>query len=371
MCASPVYQRLISADSHIREPTDLWLKAIGKRFGERTPRVVSEGRGGRKGKYFYNGIGFSKVGMIEDEFARHYPDLQGVAADPAQRLKFMERANIAAEMLNPTQMSNIMPGRDVEMIQAAAQVVNDYMAEFISHDRSKLLGNGMIPMHDVDWATREVKRCRDIGLNGVIINTVAPEGAAPYRHRKYDPFWSTVQDLDLPITLHIITGRVLDPILYAETEEERAEAPVQFLALFEEIQISLANDFIFGGIFDRFPRLKLVAGEFEIGWIPDFNRKVDQMQEAFASLVQLPPTRLKPSEYVTSRVYHGLIDDYLYLDVIKRIGTDNIVWGTDFPHVRSVGMDAQDVAHGMFKSLARVDQEKIVGGTMAKLYGLS
>jgi len=363
------FDQLISGDSHIREPNDLWWKAMGKKFGDRTPRLVDE-RDRRKGKYFYNGIGIVKIGDIEEEMAQNFPEFVNTAYDPAARVKFQEQAHVKAELINPTQMSNIMPGKDTEMIRGAAAVVNDYLAEFISYDTKRLLANAVIPMHDVDWAISEAKRAKNKGLSGVVINTVAPHDCPPYRNRVYDPFWATLQDLDLPVTLHIITGRVLDPLLYAETDDERGESPALMLALFSEVEISLANDFIFGGILDRFEGLKVVCGEFELSWIPNFMWRCDQMQEGLAFLLKLERTKLLPSEYLKTRVYHGMIDDPNHRQVIEAIGADQVVWGTDFPHIRSIGVDAQDKAVELFGDLPRRDQEKIVGGTIAKLYNL-
>jgi len=361
------YKKLISSDSHIREPHDLWSKRLLSKFGERTPRVVKD-PAGRKGDFFYNGIGLTKIGKVEQEFARHFPQFRDAAFDPVARLAFQDQAKIAGEIINPTQMSNIMPGKDAEMIRAAATVLNDFMIEFCSADPKRLIGNAVIPMHDVAWAVKEAERVRRAGLAGVIVNILAPEGCLPYRHASYDRFWAAVSSLRMPVTLHIITGRVLDPILYAVTEEERAAAPAVLLDLFREVEIPLANDFIFGGILDRHRKLDLVCGEFELAWIPNFLWRIDQIQEDFAYLLNVKKTRLKPSEYVTTRIYHGLISDPHYLEIIKKYGADNIVWGTDFPHIRAIGLDAQEQAKKMFGKLPAATQEKIVGGIVARLY---
>ena len=361
------YKNLISSDSHIREPHDLWSKRLLKKFGNRTPRVVKH-PDGRKGDFFYNGIGLTKIGKVEQEFARHFPQFKDAAFDPHARLAFQDQASIAGEIINPTQMSNIMPGKDVEMIRAAAGVLNDFMIDFCSADPKRLIGNAVIPMHDVQWAIKETKRVRRAGLSGVIVNILAPEGCLPYRDRIYDRYWATVSDLGMPVTLHIITGRVLDPILYAVTKEERAEAPAALLDLFREVEIPLANDFIFGGILDRHPKLVLLCGEFELAWIPNFVWRIDQIQDDFAYLLNVKKTRLRPSEYVTTRIYHGLISDPHYFEIIDRYGANNIVWGTDFPHIRAIGLDAQEQARKMFGKLPVKDQEKLVGGVVARLY---
>ena len=132
--------------------------------------------------------------------------------------------------------------------------------------RNRLIGIAVAPTHDVDWAVNELQRVRKLGFRGAMINTVPPEGCPPFRDKSYDKLWAAVGELELPLTMHILTGRVLDPISYAETEDEYAEAPGKFLDAYDEIRHVLANDFIFGGIFDRFPKLKLTTGEFELGW---------------------------------------------------------------------------------------------------------
>jgi predicted TIM-barrel fold metal-dependent hydrolase len=369
MSAAVHYPNLISSDSHLREPADLWSKTMSKRFGDRTPRIVKH-PDGRAGEYFYNGVGYTKSGEIEKEFAQHFPQFSEAAFNPASRVAFQKAANIKAEVICPTQMANILPGKDVEMIQAAAVVLNDFMIEFCSQDPKRLIGNGVVPTHDVAWAVNEVKRIRRKGIPGVIINMLAPEGCPPYRSKVYDPLWDTISELGMPVTLHIITGRVMDPILYAVTDEEKAAAPGHLLDLFREVETPLANDFIFGGVLDRFEKLQLVCGEFELAWIPNFIWRIDQIQDDFAALLNVDKTKHRPSDYVKHRVYHGLISDPHLPEIVDKISPDNILWGSDFPHIRSIGLDAQDRAKEMFRDFPAAAQEKMVGGTVARLYGI-
>ena len=88
----------------------------------------------------------------------------------------------------------------------------------------------------------------------------------------YDRFWAAAGETDTPITLHILTGRKLDPIAFAyfQTEQEAGDNSALWVDLLNEIQLVLANDFIFGGILDRFPQLKVICSEFELS--PPFGR---------------------------------------------------------------------------------------------------
>ena len=364
------YTRLISSDSHVTEPADLWQKAIGDRYGDRTPRMVGE-REGRKGKYFDVGGGLMVVmEKIIAEAKKNRPGTRDAGTDPHVRLQFQRDAGLDAEIINPTTMGCIMQSPDLEIRNASAAVYNDYMADYCAPDPNRLIGIAVVPTHDVDWAVNELQRVRKLGFRGAMINTVPPVGCPPFRDKSYDKLWAVVEELELPLTMHILTGRVLDPISYAETEDEYAEAPGKFLDAYDEIRHVLANDFIFGGIFDRFPKLKLTTGEFELGWVLPFVNRIDQMQTDFSDVIKMPPLQHRASDYMRMHVWHGMIDDDARDIIIPMVGVNRVTWGSDFPHIRSIGLDAHDRTAEMFGSQSAADQARIVGGNVAELYQL-
>ena len=358
------FERLISADSHVMEPKDLWWNALGERYGDHTPRLLNEHLG-RKGTFFHTGRQVLKVGQTDHE-ARKI-GFQEAGYVPEVRVEFQRKAGIAAEVLNATMMLLIMQGRYNSVVRACAGVFNDWLAEFCSYNPQRLAGVAMIPMDDVDWAVAELDRVAGRGLKGAIINLIPPEGCLPYRDKAYDPFWAKAQDIGLPVTLHIITGRIPDP-LHFHTREEQEECAAMQIALMYEIMGVLANEFIFGRILDRFPRLKLVCSEFEISWIPSFMWRLDQMQEDFGYRLDLPTLDMKASDYMRHRIWHGVIDDPFAAESARKIGTDRVMWGSDFPHVRSMGLDAQSRLAAMLEALGTEDAKKVVGGTAAGVF---
>ena len=282
-------------------------------------------------------------------------------------LNFKSRPGVAAEVLNATMMLLIMQGRYYNVVRGCAAVFNDWLAEFCSYDPSRLVGVAMIPTDDVEWAVKELERIAKLGHRGAIINLVPPSGCPPYRDPIYDPFWARAEELGIPVTLHIITGRIPDP-LHFHTKEEQGESPATQIALMYEVMAVLANEFIFGRILDRFPRLKLVCSEFEISWIPGFMWRLDQMQHDFGHRLDLPSLEMRASDYMRERIWHGVIDDPYAADAAAKIGIDRVMWGSDFPHVRSIGLDAQSRLAAMFESLDERDAKKVVGGTVANVF---
>ena len=372
------YKRVISADSHVMEPLDLWWKAIGHKFGDRTPRQLDEYEG-RKGTFFYSGYAGWPVGQVFEPGNETEPEVRdaydkGFSAcgyDPEVRIKFQDEAGIEAETMNSTRLLGVMRNPDVEVLQASAEVFNDWDAEFCSYNRKRLLGISVIPMHNIDWATKELERTVKKGLVGPMINCQAPEGSPPYRSKEYDKFWAIAEEANAPLTLHLLTGRIFDPLVYAhaQTAEEGQENPGQWVDLFNEIQRVLANDFIFGGILERFPKLKIVCSEYEMSWLPGFMARLDQIQ-VVGPRMRVPNLEMKASDYMRTRVYHGFIDDTAADYSIPLVGASQVLWGSDFPHIRAMGLDTQGDIYNLIQKLPFEDQEKVVGVNSAKVFNV-
>ncbi len=379
--ATTHYKQLISADSHVMEPPDLWWNALGAKFGDRTPRMLDEYKG-EKGSFFYSGYLGSPVQRVrialssQTEAAAYEAEERGMGAvgyDPEVRVKFQVEAGIDAEVMNPTTMLGLMRNPDVPVLQACSEVFNDWMAEFVSYSPKRLIGISTIPMYDVDWAVNELAKTLNNGLNSPMINCQPPEGCLPYRDRVYDKFWAAAEEAGVPITLHILTGKVVDALFLArigQTPEETSANPGLWIDLFIEAQTVLANDFIYGGILDRFPNLKVLCSEFEVSWIPGFMSRLDQIEDV-APRLNLPKLKLKARDYMKTRVFHGFIDDTAAELAIPYVGTDRILWGSDFPHIRSIGLDAQSTLYQQLQTFSLEDQAKLVGGNAAKVFNLN
>ena len=375
------FDRIISADSHVYEPSDLWWNALGDKFGDRTPRTIVNYQG-REGTYFYSGYQGCPVARVREglnpdtEAASLQAAEMGLEAcgyDPEVRVRFQEEAGLEAEVMNPTTMLGILRNPDIPVLQGCSQVFNDWAAEFVSYDPKRLIGVSVIPLHDVDWAVRELSRTMKNGLMSLMINCRMPEGLPPYRAPVYDRFWAAASEARIPITLHILTGRVLDALIMARNvqgPEERADNPGLWIDLVNEIQTVLANDFIFGGILDRFPHLNILCSEFEVSWIPGFMARLDQIED-IAPRLHVPKLKMKASDYMRTRVWHGFIDDTAAEFTIPYVGASQVLWGSDFPHIRSIGLEVHSDLGKLLDSLPRQDQEKLVGGNAARVFNLN
>ena len=355
---------VISGDSHVIEPADLWTGPLGARYGDAVPRMVSE-HAGVKADHFFTGIEYVRVDEIVEGDEELQKKLVGSGTDPAIRLGCMDEDGVHGEIVNSTWMLYAMRARDDRLVQDLCQVFNDWLAEYCSHAPKRLYGTSMIHLADVDWACRELERTAKRGLKSVIINCDARPEWPRFQDRHYDPFWARAQELDQPVTLHIITGNEVDPFtLHGPARIDMARHTIGVLA---EAGPVLANEFIFGGILDRFDGLKLVLSEYEVSWLPYWLFRARQIQNDFGPALDIPKIA-KPVEAYLQQIYHGLIDDP-YLDkVLDVIDPKTIMWGSDFPHARCTYPDTRAVIDRVFGYLDERTRRDITCDNCARFY---
>ena len=223
----------------------------------------------------------------------------------------------------------------------------------------------MVCADDVGWAVNEAQRIVRRGARGIMVPTQPIDGGAPYRSALYDPFWAIAEEARVPITLHIVTGRVRDPFTY-HGADERGDVPRSFLELFGEAAPVLANEFIFGGIFDRFPELRIFLSEYDASWLPILKYRLDRI-EKFPGLT---PLKRPARAYIDENVFVGIINDPLAGKLRHDIGVDRIMWGSDFPHPPCPYPHTRERIGEILAGIPEADRTAIVSGNVTRLYGV-
>jgi predicted TIM-barrel fold metal-dependent hydrolase len=162
-------QRVLSADSHVVEPADVWTSRLDTRYRDRAPHVVKE-TNGMQGDFFvceglqpFSVSAFAVAGVdprnYSSEMVKGYPGVRPGAWDPAQRVKDQEIDDVQGEVLY-TSLGMLLYGiEDGELRAASFRAYNDWLADFCSYDRRRFAGIALIPMDNVQDAVREIKRC--------------------------------------------------------------------------------------------------------------------------------------------------------------------------------------------------------------------
>ncbi|MCE2482150.1 MAG: amidohydrolase [Alphaproteobacteria bacterium] len=357
---------LISADSHVVEPVDLWAKALGDKWGDAVPREVGSWQG-QEGRFYFTGLEAFKLGELVDGEGELQEKLFRATEDPAVRLQCNDEDGIWAEILNATSMLYSMRIENDDLARDCCAVFNDWLIEHCSHDRKRMLGTAMIYMRDVDWAIAELERTAKGGLVQAMINCDARPTWEPYRSPAYDPFWARAEEMEIPVVLHIITGNNRDP--FTLHGEERATAARVSWGVLGEAAPVLSNEFIWGGVLDRFPGLKLVLSEFEVSWLIYWIFRAEQRQESLGPALGTTGPRRPIREYMAN-MFHGAVDDPYIDRALGIVDPKTILWGSDFPHPRCTFPNSHAVIRKAFGNLPDDVVADITFHNAARLYDI-
>jgi predicted TIM-barrel fold metal-dependent hydrolase len=366
-------EQYISADSHVLEPATLWLERLDKAYRDKAPRVVHNPPG-CEGDYwlfddrepvtavqgFFAGASRKSYDEITAHLrtARYEERLPG-SYDPAARLQDMDTDGTQAEVLYPTYPLGLFTVTDDALQRDLFRVYNDWLAQYCAYAPTRLAGLGLISVWDVELAGRELQRCATMGLKGGIIVSYPPEDYG-YEQRRYDPLWAAAQDLEMPLSLHAFTGHGL---------EDNPHYPrFRHACLHHAAQRSLTQ-MIYYGVFDRFPGLKIVLAEFDIGWVPHFLWLADDKYRMRHEDPTITP-KCKPSDYFKANVYASFIDDPIGLRNADLIGADNYMWSNDYPHWESSWPRSREYIERNFQGVSEAIKQKITWENAKRLYTL-
>jgi predicted TIM-barrel fold metal-dependent hydrolase len=364
--------RIISADSHFVEPPNMWAERIDKKFRDRAPHTV-RGVQGKEGEFFVCEnispvpvAGFFAAGVPSENLPEYikkgFEAAPASVWNPAARIKDQDVDGVQAEVIYTSMGMPLYGLDDTELRVACFRAYNDWAVEYCSHDPQRLLPLGLITLEDIGAGVQELQRIAKKGMRGAMIWAEAP-GDRPYSHSDYDPFWAAAQDLNMPLSLHILTGRRGTGVDFF-----KGDLALQVATLHHEIERSLAV-IVLGGVLERFPKLTIVSAENDVAWMAYFMWRMDFAQGRLGALSSTKLT-LKPSEYIKRQVYATFINEPVFLSELHRYGADNIMWSSDYPHTAAIWPRSQQFIKETFDGLREEDRRKIVHDTAARVYSI-
>ena len=370
---------VISSDAHVIEPPDLWAGRMDQRFGDRAPRLVYEEDADwwyvddRKTSSFQAG---TQVGVRFDrpETLKCIDKWENVRPGgylPEEHVKDLDLDGVDGTVLYPTQGLFVyrMRGLDGSLLSAICSAYNDWLVEFCSGYPDRLKGIAMINVEDIPGAIKELERTRKLGLVGALI-TVYPDEDKSFDLPQYDPFWAAAQDLAMPLSFHIGTNR---PVAGEDFKDQATARPALVATLVHWVKVSIAH-MVFSEVFVRYPGLRVVSLEHELSWIPYFLDQLDYTYTQRAHRAKGWP-RFKddmvPSDFFRRSVLASFQEDERGLRDKEIIGADNLMWGSDYPHMESTFPRTREILERIFAGISHEDEAKIVCGNAARLYGFN
>lgn len=368
--------QLLSSDSHVVEPPDLWAERLPADLRDRGPTVRHDGDGdfwyleGHRICSFTGGI---QMGVRFDHpedlrDAARFEEVRPGAYDPAAHLEENARDGVVGSVVNPSVGLVFFGTEDRRLAAAIMRAYNDWLIDFCSYDTKRLKGAALILLDDLDQAAAELSRCAERGLGAALI-PVYPDAQRPYRLPDYDRFWAVAQDVGLPLGLHIGTNRERQ----TEPGEFRA-MPASTLATQDYwVRKSLA-DLILSGVFERFERLVVGSVEHELGWAPYF---IETLDYTYTQRPRRPGwTRYAdpgavPSDFFRRNVFISFMEDRRGLRDRDITGVDGLMWGSDYPHTETTFPRSQSIVATLSRDagLSEGERRKVTFDNVRRVYG--
>jgi len=248
----------------------------------------------------------------------------------------------------------------------STRAFNTALMEFASTDPSRLIVSCQIPIHDIDEAVAEVHWAANTGCKSLQLPVFPAElGAADYWDARYEPLFAAIEETGLPICCHIGMNTMLDDVAQRDpTPQKGIFVPM--------VPLSAAESFgmwIMGGVFARFPRLKVVFVEPGLGWVSWWLYVVDDL--ATRQGYEFPAITERPSDYFRRNVFLTFVDEPDALDQARgRLGIENVMWSSDYPHPVTSFPNSKAIVETMFKDADPRERELIVSGNAARVWNL-
>ncbi|MFT8245098.1 amidohydrolase family protein [Roseomonas sp. BN140053] len=277
------------------------------------------------------------------------------------RTQHLDPNNIEVGILQPFQPQTVAQ-RNQDFAAAYTAAVNDWQVDTWCAPEPRLKGSIMVTREDPAAALREIQK--HAGSPHFVQISTMPQGIEPLGRQRYWPIFEAAEALNLPIGLHVggVTGIAPTgagwPSFYIEEHHSKSEA-------MQSLVVSLVSE----GVFDRFPRLRVVLIEGGYVWVPSLCWRMDQNYARFRS--ELPQLKRLPSEYVRDHFWYTTQpveepDNPQHLaEVMDWVGWDRILFSTDYPH-----WDFDDPRYAFKFAFAPERKQMVFRDNARALYGL-
>ena len=372
---------IISSDSHIVEPPDMYTTRADKRFRDRAPRIERHKTpaGVSVDAWFADGTQVATLGGViqagkrfEDptqiDFLGVWEDVRPAAYEPDAMIKGLEQDGIWGACLQASQGLFWYRLPDTDLLSELCRIYNDWIAEFCQPYPGRLRGIGMINVDNVESGCKELERCAKLGLAGAFI-PVAPLAGKPYGDPIYDRLWATASALKLPLLLHIATPRGGIPgcefTLMVSDLSAAGRCTTDYWARYSMTAM------IFSGVFDRHPSLKVGSVEHEMAWVPHWLAQMDLVYTERPVFTHgwKSTEGMLPSDYWHRNFFVQFMEDAIGMRMRDLIGVDNMMWGNDFPHAESTWPRSMAFLDRLFEGVSATDRRKITADNAAAMFG--
>lgn len=364
--------RALDSDMHVYDAANLYEKYMNPRWAEQIPKGQRNGEHGRVEFKLGRGATLRPITDVIDHGQKQVADRYAFAVardyDAPSQLEAMDREGLDVAVLFRTSPLHCDETMEPEYANDLCKAWNDWIADFCKTNPERLKGSALITLHDVDLALEEVRRVtHQLGIRALSL-CPEPINGRRIHDRCFDPLWQEIEKLGVALCFHPPARPKQDQV--ANKFFGHPNANIVALALRNPVELIQAiSCFCAGGVLEKFPKLRVAFLEGNCAWLPWLLYRLDERAKLHGPLADVPLSR-KPSDYFLQQCFISVDpDEYLVTDVVKRIGDDNIVISTDYPHIDAHFPHALD-EFLQIKDLCDESRRKMLWDNCARLYDI-
>jgi predicted TIM-barrel fold metal-dependent hydrolase len=368
--------KVIDGDGHMYEPADLWDKYVEKEFYDKRPiidKVIERSlltyktTDSSQGDQFAGALRAKTLTQdIPIRFTNGYNKWWSVES----RIEDMDRVGWDLQVCLPTngQIAMTVSFTDAQLGAALARAYNNWAYDFCANHPDRLKFVSIVPGGSIEEFVREARRSVQ-ELGAVSLQMPQPVPGTWWHQAEYDPLWEAASDLDFPLSLH--GGGPGAP----HSAERYNKLDGAFRALTQAIGFPFENmisigHFMYSGILDRFPKMRISILEGNAGWVPFWLNRLEKCCEGRqAVFLDEKPLQATPQEYFQRQCFVAADADEPSIDfVINYIGDENIIFNTDYPHPDAPAPE-EPVPNMLKQPISDQSKKRILWDNSVSLYG--
>jgi predicted TIM-barrel fold metal-dependent hydrolase len=358
----PIGTEVFSADDHISLAEDVFYERFPETMKDRAPRVMNV-----DGAWV---IGVDGKPILVREFIdvlTQYDPVPGShTGDVEARLAALDSEGISRELAFPNSILALFGWPDREVRELCFRIYNEHIADVQERSGGRIMGVGLINWWDAAGTRRTLEELKALGLTTFLL-PLSPgkdEEKRPidYASTAMDGVWEAIEDVGLPISHHIGESPPASPNEFNAVAAGMLQSVAPFRDAF--------GKYVFGGVLDRHPGLRIGWFEGGINWVPS---TIQDAQHIAASFRHLGNRELEhdPRHYWDEHMMASFMVDPLGLDLVDRIGVDKVMWSTDFPHNESTYGYSNESLSAVVESVGPEDAVAVVSGNVKRFLGIS
>ena len=358
----PAGTEIFSADNHISVADDIFYERFPEELKGAAPRIWYEDGAymvGMKGKAWTGGD-FGRVLM-------QYDDLAGAASNNIEaRIRELKEDGIDKELAFPNAVLALFHYPDKSLRERVFRIYNEHIADLQERSNGHFYGVGLINWWDPKGTRDTLAELKSLGLKTFLLplNPGKDDDGNIYDYgaRSMDAVWDEIEEAGIPVSHHIGETPPKTPC-------EHNSVVVGMMVNVDSFREQFAK-YVFSGILDRHPKLRIGWFEGGIAWVPTALQDAEHMLASYRHMFNHQLSH-DVRHYWDNHMSASFMVDPLGLRLIDQIGVDNVMWSSDYPHNESTFGYSEKSLASVVEAVGPENAVKIVSTNIKNFLGVS